>query len=396
MRIGIVTTWFERGAAYVSRNYYQTLSQKNDVFIYARGENYAIGDKQWDQPYVTWAKPGKLPMPHYIDWKDFNTWIKKNHIEVIFFNEQQNWDVILKCIKSKYIIGSYIDYYKEETIPFFSLFDFLICNTKRHYSAFKDYPQVFYIPWGTDCNIFKPTKKKKLDGTISFFHSAGMGGVNLRKGTDLAVIAFNKISSPDARLIIHSQVGIDRFNEVKGLINSDPRIKFIEKTVSAPGLYFKGDVYIYPTRLEGIGLTIAEALASGMPVITTNDAPMNEFVIEGETGYLVDVSQRIPRDDGYYWPQSICSIESLVSGMQYYIDNPNEISRQGKNARKWALKNLNWANNSDLLQKVFSSVHHIEKPFEIHNKLIKYNHEKIMGVKKRMFKRSVRKYLKMN
>ena len=72
-------------------------------------------------------------------------------------------------------------------------------------------------------------------------------------------------------------------------MNPDPRIEFIEKTVSAPGLYFRGDVYLYPTRLEGIGLTICEALASGLPVITTNDAPMNEFVIDGETGYLVDV-----------------------------------------------------------------------------------------------------------
>lgn len=45
MRIGIITTWFERGAAYVSRQFMELLQQTDEVFIYARGgEKYAMGD----------------------------------------------------------------------------------------------------------------------------------------------------------------------------------------------------------------------------------------------------------------------------------------------------------------------------------------------------------------
>ena len=37
MNIGIVTTWFERGGAYVSRQYRDLLKNDFNVFIYARG-----------------------------------------------------------------------------------------------------------------------------------------------------------------------------------------------------------------------------------------------------------------------------------------------------------------------------------------------------------------------
>lgn len=65
MNIGLVTTWFERGAAYVSKAYLNSLKTDNNVFIYARGgENMLrmilIGTKimllgvkelEWEQRY---------------------------------------------------------------------------------------------------------------------------------------------------------------------------------------------------------------------------------------------------------------------------------------------------------------------------------------------------------
>lgn len=58
MNIGIVTTWFERGAAYVSRQFEQVLEKDgHNVFILARGgEKYAKGDPKWDLDNVHWGK----------------------------------------------------------------------------------------------------------------------------------------------------------------------------------------------------------------------------------------------------------------------------------------------------------------------------------------------------
>ena len=82
MNIGIVTTWFERGAAYVSKQYRTLLSEYNQVYIFARGgERYAIGDQEWDDETVYWAER-KEKCPTYFEMDEFISWIKENKIEL--------------------------------------------------------------------------------------------------------------------------------------------------------------------------------------------------------------------------------------------------------------------------------------------------------------------------
>lgn len=351
MNIAIVTTWFERGAAYVSKQFRETLSENNNVFIYVRGgESYAKNDPNWLVENLYWGKRNPFFVTTKIDLNDFKNWLIKNRIEVVIFNEQQQWDSVILCDKLNIKCGSYIDYYQQETVPLHTVYDFLICNTKRHLSVFKWHKQAYYIPWGTDAVLFKKNDKKHSDNGcgISFFHSCGMNPK--RKGTDLIIKAMKMINSRDYQVIIHSQVDLKvalpiLAKDIRKL-EENKLLKVIIKTVGAPGLYHLGDVYIYPSRLEGIGLTIAEALSCGLPVITTNQAPMNEFVVNGENGILVDVDYEMKREDNYYWPMSICSIPSLVKSMQWYIDNRNTIEIQKNKTIQFAKEKLNWHENS--------------------------------------------------
>lgn len=356
MNIGIVTAWFERGAALVSRAYMKTLSAEHNVFIYARGgEQYAYGDPRWDLPNVTWGKRVYPVDRTEINWPEFKQWMRQNKLDVVLFNEQRYWQTIRKCLKSGVLVGAYVDYYTPQTVPLFFLYDFLLCNTRRHHSVFKNHPQALYIPWGTDCDLFRPTNHLANRQPITFFHSAGMGGVNLRKGTDILVKAFQKVSGA-AKLIIHSQVGVEHYGDAAHFIEADPRIEFINKTVSTPGLYHLGDVYVYPTKLEGIGLTIAEALACGLPVVTTDEAPMNEFVTNDVTGTLIPVAIHRQRSDNYYWPESICSEAALTEILQRYIDNPEIVQRQSQAARTYAVEHLNWSKNSQSLPAIIKTL----------------------------------------
>jgi 1,2-diacylglycerol 3-alpha-glucosyltransferase len=355
MNIGIVTTWFERGAAYVSRQYRDVLKTRHNVFIYARGgESYAIGDPIWDNEYITWAKNPHIPIPMAIDYEDFSTWIKRNRLEVVFFNEQQWWDPVLWANDLGVKTGAYVDYYTEETIPLFGCYDFLICNTKRHLSAFEWHPQVIYIPWGTDVNTFSPKMYNLVNpGRVTFFHSAGFSPY--RKGTDLVIKAFSKLIG-EAHLVIHSQKNLkecfpELISEIENLEQKKQLICF-EKTVSAPGLFYTGDIYVYPSRLEGIGLTIAEALSCGLPVVTADHPPMNEF-IDGTNGKVVKISRFYSRSDGYYWPQCSVDLDSLRESMQYYVDNINLVPEFKQKARAYAEQYLNWADNSSKLPELF-------------------------------------------
>src|SRR4029450_1793165 len=53
-----------------------------------------------------------------------------------------------------------------------------------------------------------------------------------------------------------------------------------------PGLFAGADAFIYPTLYEGFGLPVVEAMACGVPVLTSSTSALQE--IAGGYAYLVD------------------------------------------------------------------------------------------------------------
>ncbi len=80
------------------------------------------------------------------------------------------------------------------------------------------------------------------------------------------------------------------------------------------------DVFVLPSRNEGISNTILEALASGLPVIATAVGGNLELVEDGVNGMLVT-----PGD-----------VAGLAQALLGYLDAPARIAEHGANARQWA------------------------------------------------------------
>jgi 1,2-diacylglycerol 3-alpha-glucosyltransferase len=361
MRIGIVTQWADCGAGYVSRAYQETLSAENDVFIFARGSRRQSTGSIWDQPRVHWAGPH--PCVSGFKLAEFRRWVHRNGIQVVLFNEQRWWEGVLESQRLGLLTGAYIDYYTAETVPLFRLFDFLICNTRRHRSVFSDHPQCQYVPWGTDVRLFCPSGKPETPTTkVRFFTNSGRGGINARsdpsldrRGTEFILAAMPAVKG-NCELIIHSQCGLGECpGSWQDAVRKDSRIMFIEKTVGPPGLYSLGTVYVYPSRLDGIGLTLPEALASGLPAITTASPPMTEFVQDGFNGRTVRIERSVCRHDGYYWPESLVDVRDLACVMQDYVDNPDVVSQHSGRARERAVQTLDWRRNSARLSEIVGS-----------------------------------------
>jgi len=357
MNIGIVTTWFERGAAHVSRQFVDILKEKHNIFVYARGgENYAKNNPEWDLEYVHWGKVITSPFViTLIDKSDFSFWIEKKNIQLVIFNEQHWWLPVIWCNALGIKTLAYIDYYTNQTLPFFKIYDGLICNTKRHYSLFEKFGNAHYLPWGTSISLYKPQKENiELvdDQKIIFFHSAGMAP--FRKGTDLLLKSF-EAAKINSKLIIHTQVNLASvFPQLKNLIDHlllESRLEIIEKTVPAPGLYKEGDIYVYPSRLDGIGLTITEALSSGLGILVPDNAPMNEFVNK-DTGLTLKIDKYYSREDGYYWP--LCEIceKDLTNKLEFLAENRNEVLRLKINSRTYSEKSLDWNKNKGTLLSI--------------------------------------------
>lgn len=381
MNVGIVTTWFERGAAYVSRQFKSTLEQNYTVYIYARGgEKQILPGPEWEGASITRGKETPLTIETSIDRSDFCRWITEKNIEIVLFNEQRWWLPILWCRQLGLKVGAYVDYYTENTVKFFDLYDFLICNTKRHYSVFNWHPQCFFIPWGTDVDLFTPTNNyQSADRELTFFHSAGMNPC--RKGTDLLLQAFSQLPGK-SKLVIHSQVDLaatfPSLQPVISKLQQESQLDIIVKTVPAPGLYHLGDVYVYPSRLDGIGLSLVEAAACGLPLIATDSPPMNEFV-SAENGKLVKVESFLNRHDGYYWPQTMVSVQSLCDAMNYYVLNNAMLHDFKRAARTFAEKYFNWNMNSAELCRIFAETTHRTKSSVKESEILAENFERERG-----------------
>ncbi len=355
MRIGIVTTWFERGAAMVSRAYRDVLAADHDVFIYARaGETYGIGDPAWDTPNVTWGRRAWGADYTKIDWREFRRWVFDQQLDTVLFNEQICWaPIVLARRELPVSIGAYVDYYTAETAPLFRLYDYLICNTQRHFSVFAEHGNAHHVPWGTDLDLFRPQPERRPAGPRTFFLSGGMNPP--RKGALPALQAFHELDA-DWRFLFHIQAPLSRYPAMAEICTADPRIEVVEGAVTAPGLYHRGDVYVYPALLDGIGLTVPEALACGLPVVATDNAPMNEFVKHGENGWCIPPHEFRGRSDGYYWAEAHCTVAAIKAALQQCVDVEDDLPRFRQAARTSAETQLNWTANSATMVRQFRDI----------------------------------------
>jgi glycosyltransferase involved in cell wall biosynthesis len=145
------------------------------------------------------------------------------------------------------------------------------CDWKRRYCYGWD---VIYVPCPIDTEAFPFRQRTRCDRFV-FINGWGGGrprrldGSHVsygRKGAELIVEAARK--APDLPFVAYSQV------ELSGL---PPNVELRRAAADHRRLYDDGDVCVQPSHYEGIGLQLLECQAAGMPLITTDAPPMNEY-----------------------------------------------------------------------------------------------------------------------
>jgi glycosyltransferase involved in cell wall biosynthesis len=86
------------------------------------------------------------------------------------------------------------------------------------------------------------------------------------------------------------------------------------------GAYRAASVLVFPTLCDGFGLVVQEALAHGVPVITTTNAGAADLIQDGRNGFVV----------------APASVAALAEKMQWCITHPGEISRMRQAALETA------------------------------------------------------------
>jgi 1,2-diacylglycerol 3-alpha-glucosyltransferase len=358
LNIGFITLWFERGQAHVSKTLQEALASYHNIFIFARA-GYCWGKKMipektgyWDIPNLTCWNANRISK------KVITKWIEENRLDVVIFNEEGDWGLVKACSEKATTIN-YLDSYYSAWAKKMSVFDGILCSTRRTYQMLKDIAPSYFISWGVDSALFKPLPGP-AEKDFTFFHNAGWGGTGYRKMTPYVVRAFDEISktSPSLSLLVHSQAELKKYpRETRKIIKRNPRISFIQKTIPAPGLYHKGKIYVYPTKLEGLGLTILEALACGLPVITTDAPPMNEFVKDEYNGLLVRVGERKTRYDGIAFPETIVEFDDLKEKMLKLSSDRDLIRKLSAGARADLLENYNLGQFKERCNRAICEIH---------------------------------------
>ncbi len=108
-----------------------------------------------------------------------------------------------------------------------------------------------------------------------------------RKGLRYIIEALSLVPRPDVRLLIVGSGDENYYGQLAELKQVRERIVFASHRDNLWEYYAASDVFAFPTIYEPFGLVILEAMASGLPVITSRVAGAADVIIDGVNGLLI-------------------------------------------------------------------------------------------------------------
>jgi glycosyltransferase involved in cell wall biosynthesis len=155
------------------------------------------------------------------------------------------------------------------------------------------------VPHGADPAVFRPDGPVRDLPSRKRFRFLFVGGVSLRKGSDLLLAAYRQAftAADDVCLVLKDHSGdlFYRDNHAReriAALKSDPEapeILHLDEFLPESGLaalYRACDIAVFPYRAEGFCIPILEAMASGTPAIVPEFGACLDFC-SAETSYLV-------------------------------------------------------------------------------------------------------------
>lgn len=143
--------------------------------------------------------------------------------------------------------------------------------------------RIHVIPPGVDLDLFHPASRRAPDGPVRVLF---VGGDFRRKGGNDLLTAMTMVDAAE----------ID-------IVTADPQIQVPDGVTCrihrglAPQsdellrLYANADMFALPSRSDCLPQALAEAAASGLPIVTTRVGAMTEIVADGTNGLVVEPGQ---------------------------------------------------------------------------------------------------------
>jgi UDP-glucose:(heptosyl)LPS alpha-1,3-glucosyltransferase len=122
-------------------------------------------------------------------------------------------------------------------------------------------------------------------------HRGGAGALMIaqdfdRKGLRQAILALAKV--PACRLVVVGGNDSGSYKSLAASLGVADRVRFAGPTQDPRPFYRDADFFVLPTRHDPCSLVVLEALAMGLPVISTRFNGACEIMTDGTHGYVLD------------------------------------------------------------------------------------------------------------
>jgi len=201
-----------------------------------------------------------------------------------------------------------------------------------------DRDKIEVVPNGVDTNKFSPGSSsleyKEWDTAILY-----VGPLVERKGLKYLIKAMPDVleHNPDTGLILVGGGDQDELENIAlslGIVDHIHFEGFVPEH-DLPDYYRKADVFVFPSLLEGFGMVLVEAMASGLPIVSTTSSAIPEVV--DDAGLLVE-----PRDS-----------RALAQKVCLALENKNKWEQRSVQRVK---KEFSWEKTTKKLLDVYDGI----------------------------------------
>jgi len=155
---------------------------------------------------------------------------------------------------------------------------------KHSYAEFGYGDKTKVVPTGVDADFFTPGKAQAQQ---EIFRACYVGRVELSKGLGYLLQAWKKLSLPKAELVLVGAVN----DHMQPLLREHADRSVIATGYLSPHelrrYYQNSDAFVFASPNEGLAQVLLEAMASGLPVVTTDMSGANDCVTNGKEGIIV-------------------------------------------------------------------------------------------------------------
>lgn len=137
---------------------------------------------------------------------------------------------------------------------------------------------------GVDHHYFSPRPAKTANAV---FRACFVGRVELAKGAGYLLQAWKQLHLANAELVLAGEIRQEMKALLKTHADSSVRTVGVLTALELAELYRSSDLFAFPSVNEGLAQVLLEAMASGLPLVTTRLAGGGDCVADGKEGFIV-------------------------------------------------------------------------------------------------------------